>query len=134
MIAEKKLCCSCHQPMNGRTDKKFCNDYCRNTHHNQLNCDGNKQVRNINHQLRKNRRILETLLHPAKQIIKITRQKLLYKGFSFTYFTHTLTNKKGSSYFFCYEYGYLPVEEGGMIIIKRKDKKGQRNIEQGTEE
>ena len=130
MITVNKVCLSCSEPLRGRTDKKFCNDYCRNTHHNQLNCDGNKQVRNINHRLRKNRRILESLLHSAKQITKVSKQTLLYKGFSFHYFTHIQTNKKGSRYCFCYEYGYLLGEEDGVVIVRRKtDEYRARNDE-----
>ena len=77
-------------------------------------------MRNINHSLRKNRRILESLLQPARHLAKISRQKLYSKGFSFTYFTHSVTNKKGKRYHFCYEYGYWVLEEDTVIIIKKK--------------
>jgi len=120
MIAEIKVCLSCNKNLHGRIDKKFCNDYCRNTHNNRLNSDGNKYVRNINHSLRKNRRILESLLPNAQSITNTTKQKLHNKGFAFTYFTHTYSNKKGNTYYFCYEYGYLVLEKERVLVVRKK--------------
>uniref|UniRef100_UPI00374D4ADE DUF2116 family Zn-ribbon domain-containing protein n=2 Tax=Ferruginibacter sp. TaxID=1940288 RepID=UPI00374D4ADE len=60
-IAFKK-CLTCGKTIKGRTDKKFCDDYCRNGYNNQLKAGDNNYVRNINNALRKNRRILESLL------------------------------------------------------------------------
>ncbi len=119
MIAETKICLSCNRGLHGRTDKKFCNDYCRNTHHNQLNCDGNNYIRNTNHILRKNRRILESLLQPAKQIAKISRQALQSKGFSFQHFTDMNLNKRGTQFHFCYEYGYCMLAEEQVLVVKK---------------
>ena len=117
---ETKLCLICKKHLHGRTDKKFCTDYCRNTFNNHLNSDGNKLIRNINHSLRKNRRILESLLQPHPLIFKTSRQFLYNKGFSFTYFTHMVTNKNGCVYRFCYEYGYLILEGGDKVIVRKK--------------
>ncbi len=120
MIAETKVCNSCNKSLSGRVDKKFCNDYCRNTHNNRLNSDGNKYVRNINHSLRKNRRILESLLPGERSICNTTRQKLHSKGFVFTHHTHTCMNKKGNTYYFCYEYGYLVLERERVVVLRKK--------------
>ena len=57
-----KLCLNCNKPVKGRTDKKFCDDYCRNNYNNQLKSNTINLVRNINNALGKNRRILENLL------------------------------------------------------------------------
>ena len=32
MIVPPKLCLTCNKPVKGRTDKKFCDDYCRNNY------------------------------------------------------------------------------------------------------
>jgi len=128
MIAETKICLSCNRGLHGRTDKKFCNDYCRNTHHNLLNSDGNNYIRNTNRILRKNRRILESLLQPAKQITKISKQALQNTGFSFQYFTNRYINKKGTQFHFCYDYGYRLLEEEQVVVVKKKAR-GKKNIE-----
>ncbi|MEJ7681266.1 MAG: hypothetical protein WKG06_26145 [Segetibacter sp.] len=109
------------QTLKGRTDKKFCDDLCRNSYNNKLNSDSNAYVRNINNILRRNRRILEESLSASDEMAKITKQKMQERGFQFKYFTHTYTNKKGNVYYFCYEYGYLLLEGDWVLIVKRKE-------------
>ena len=47
-----------------------------------------------------------------KQKMQRTQKDTLIKeGFNPLYFTNVWKNKKGSRYFFCYEYGYLLKEE-----------------------
>lgn len=116
-----KLCLTCSKPLKGRTDKKFCDDYCRNNFNNQLKADNNNYVRNINNALRKNRRILEALLPDTEDMAKANKDRLLNKEFQFKYITHTYTNKKGNTYFFCYEYGYLPLENDWFLIVRRRE-------------
>jgi uncharacterized protein YjdB len=118
--AAVKQCLFCSNKITGRTDKKFCNDYCRNAYNNQLKSANSPAVRNINNTLIKNRRILETMLGEEK-MIKQLKEKLLTQGFNFKYFTHNYTNQKGNVYYFCYEYGYLPLEHDWFLIVKRKD-------------
>jgi hypothetical protein len=103
-------------------DKKFCNDYCRNTYNNHLNSDSNSYIRNINLNLRKNRRILESFL-PASQYRRIIpKHQLFGKGYRFKYFTHSYSNRKGKLFHFCYEYGYLLMEKDRVLIVRRKRK------------
>ena len=121
MLAEtKKLCLTCSKPIKGRTDKKFCDDYCRNNYNNQLKSNTINLVRNINNALGKNRRILENFFG-KEDMIKTTKDKLLEKGFQFKYITSTYTNKKGNVYFFCYDLGYLPLENDWYLLVKRKE-------------
>jgi hypothetical protein len=115
-----KTCMQCGKTLRGRADKKFCDDYCRNNYNNQLKAHANNYVRNINNALGKNRRILEDLLPLSEEMAKITKEKLLHQGFSFKYITHTYTNKKGNTYFFCYDHGYLPLDNDWYLIVRRK--------------
>ncbi len=123
MAAEVKprLCINCNKPVKGRTDKKFCDDYCRNNYNNQLKSSTINLVRNINNALGKNRRILENLFTEGEEMAKTNKSKLLQKGFQFKYITHTYTNKKGNVYFFCYDLGYLPLENDWYLLVKRKE-------------
>ncbi len=118
-LVEKK-CLACDKKLAGRADKKFCNDYCRNSFNNQLKSANSTLVRNINNALLKNRRILETVVG-AEEMTKLPKERLGQQGFNFKYFTHTYTNKKGNVYFFCYEYGYLPLEGDWYLVVRRKD-------------
>lgn len=118
---ESKACLTCGKTVRGRADKKFCDDACRNTFNNQVKADTNNYVRNINHALGKNRRILNELLPDTDEMAKTSMSKLLHAGFQFRYLTHTYTNKKGNTYFFCYDYGYLPLEKDWYLIVRRKE-------------
>jgi hypothetical protein len=115
---ETRKCEECGETIRGRIDKKFCSDLCRNAFNNKLNSDSNNFVRNINNILRKNRRILEELLHGEK--ITIPKQKMIDKGFNFSYHTNLSTTKTNNTYRFCYEYGYLPLENEIILIVKKK--------------
>ena len=118
---ELKTCLSCGKTVKGRSDIKLCDDYCRNNYNNLLKADSNNYVRNINNALKKNRRILEEVLPDTEGLAKTTRQKLLNSGFQFGYMTHTYTNKKGNTYYFCYEDGYLPLDNDWCLVVKRRE-------------
>ncbi|MEP7253841.1 MAG: hypothetical protein ABI683_15720, partial [Ginsengibacter sp.] len=74
MTAEnnRKLCLTCGKQVKGRTDKKFCDDYCRNNYNNQLKSNSTNLIRNVNNALGKNRRILESLIPGSEDIAKTT--------------------------------------------------------------
>jgi hypothetical protein len=113
-----KTCNQCNKIIRGRTDKKFCNDYCRNSHNNFLKSPINNLIRNTNNQLSKNRRILESFLSPSESFQKIKKEKMIQDGFSFQYVTTQKVNKRGTQYHFCYDYGYIVLDEDWCIIIK----------------
>ncbi|MEO7306229.1 MAG: hypothetical protein ABIR78_04665 [Ferruginibacter sp.] len=123
MVKQKeiKVCGLCEKPLKGRSDKKFCDDYCRAAYNNELKSASNNYIRNVNNALGKNRRILENLLPAGEQMAKTNQDKLLRAGFQFRYITHTYTNSKGKLYQFCYEYGYLPLENNWFLIVKRNE-------------
>ena len=116
---QEKSCLECGTEIFGRVDKKFCSDQCRNSYNNRLNSDSNNYVRNVHNVLRKNRRILEELNPGGKS--KTTRIKLTEKGFDFNYHTSTYTTKAGATYYFCYEYGYLPIDNGYFALVKKQE-------------
>ena len=113
-----RTCTACGKTVKGRSDKKFCDDYCRNAYNNQLKAADNNYVRSINNKLRRNRRILESLLSREEETILVSRDYLQQQGFMFNYCTHSYTNKKGDVYLFCYDYGYLPLANGCCLVVK----------------
>ena len=114
----KRKCIECGDDFIGRTDKKFCSDNCRSAYNNKLNKDANNFVRNINNILRKNRRILAELNPNGK--VKVHKDKLLDKGFKFSYFTNEYATKSGNVYRFCYDQGYLSLDNDFYTIVLRK--------------
>ena len=118
---EAKSCNFCGKTVKGRSDKKFCDDYCRAAFNNELKSAANNYIRNVNNALGKNRRILEGILLPGEQTAKANRDKLIEKGFQFKYHTHLYHTKSGNTYFYCYEFGYLPLENNWYLIVKKEE-------------
>ena len=120
---ETTSCLFCGKLLKGRIDKKFCDDYCRNNYNNQQKAKGSHSsyVRNINNALLKNRKILESILPTTEETAKANKDKLLNLGFQFKYLTHIYTTKTGKKYLFCYDYGYLPLENDWFLIVKKKE-------------
>ncbi|MGB4775731.1 MAG: hypothetical protein WBP45_11190 [Daejeonella sp.] len=118
-MSEERKCLDCNELVRGRTDKKFCNDQCRNNYNNRLNSTSGGLVRHINNVLRRNRRILEELNPEGKT--KVLKKKLVSKGFDFEHITSLYHTKTGKTYFFCYELGYLMLDELEVLLVKRED-------------
>ncbi len=109
-------CLECNEPFQGRSDKKFCSDYCRNTYNNKVNKDSKNLIRNTNNHLRKNYRILSQLNTTGKT--KVSRIKLLQQNFDFNLFTSIYTTKTGNIYHYVYDQGYLQLENDYFLLVK----------------
>lgn len=120
METSTRLCLECGKPLKGRIDKKFCDDYCRNAYNNKSKIEESTYVRKINQVLKRNRRILQELLG-NEGMIKQPKVNFINKGFQFQFHTHQYVNKKGNIYYFCYEYGFLPLEGDSYLIVKKKE-------------
>lgn len=121
---EEKVCLECGGKISGRADKKFCSDQCRVSYNNKLNRDETAYMNNVTNILRKNRRVLLELNTTGKT--KVSRDKLNDKGFDFNYFTSQYKTKDGTIYNFCYEQGYLPLENNWyLLVVKGESPKSQ---------
>ncbi len=109
-------CKHCGRAVKGRTDKQFCNDGCRNQYHNLRNSCQNNYMRQVNHLLQKNRRILASLFNTSSRTKIIAQQQLADQGFQFRYCTHETKTQEGAARF-CYEYGYLTLEGDVLLIL-----------------
>lgn len=114
----RKNCLECGEKLNGREDKKFCNDACRNSYNNKLNKTSTNLMRNINYILRKNYRILCDFNLEGKT--KIHRKKLSDAGFDFSLITSVYTTKADTTYYFVYDQGYMFLEDDWLILVKRR--------------
>ncbi|MCT4561521.1 MAG: hypothetical protein N4A41_09095 [Crocinitomicaceae bacterium] len=114
-----RQCLECETEVRGRKDRKFCSDYCRNTYNNRLNEDANTYVRRVNSILRKNRRILAELNPDGKKTVDSI--SLAEKGFNFHYYTNIYTTQKGAKYYFCYDQGYLRVDNDQCMLVVKQD-------------
>jgi len=115
----ERRCPVCGDLYHGRIDKKFCSDQCRNTYNNHLKRNEINYVRKVNQILSRNRRILSELNPDGK--ITVDKQKMLQKGFNFNYYTNVYTTKAGKNYFFCYDQGYLPIENDHYALVVKQE-------------
>jgi hypothetical protein len=114
-----RKCLECGDEIRGRVDKKYCSDHCRNAYNNKINKDSKNLIRNINNRLRKNYRVLDSFqLKEGKT--KTTRTRLIDRGFDFEFITNLYTTKKGTTYYFVYDLGYLPLDNDYYMIVKRE--------------
>ena len=114
-----KKCLECGDPVIGRDDKKFCEAQCRSAYNNRQNKEKNSFIRSINAILRRNRQILKELNPKGKS--KATKQLLMEKGFRFSYFTNEYRTKAGKVYRFCYDQGYLELDNEYYALVERQE-------------
>lgn len=113
-----EFCLECGDKILGRSDKKFCNDSCRNSYNNRQRKASTQELRKINDILRKNFCILRELPF-VDNIYKTNKPSLERLGFSFTYFTHIVTYKNGAEYRFIYSFGYKLGEDDFVLVVKK---------------
>ena len=53
--------------------------------------------------------------------MKTSQRKVSDKGYNFNYFTHIYTTKTGNKYYFCYEFGYIHLENDLLMVVKRSE-------------
>ena len=118
-MQDLKYCLHCGKELTGRSDKKYCDDYCRASHH---SLQGKEHLRsyisNINKILKKNRQIMLDLCPEDK--IKVQRADMIKQGFNFSYFTSIHKTEAGKYYYYCYEMGFLILSERSVLIVKNK--------------
>ncbi len=127
MTTASHICRQCgKQITRGRPDKKFCDEGCKNLFHNQEKLSELGEIRKIDLQLKKNRRVLIRLFGQGRPDALIERDQLLKAGFEFYYHTHYVTTRlKQHIFTFCYDYGYREVENGRYQIIKAFKESGR---------
>ncbi|QQT25868.1 hypothetical protein [Sphingobacterium spiritivorum] len=118
MKTAEKVCIECNNPLKGRSDKRFCDDGCRNNYNNRLNSDQTAFVRSINTILRKNRKILMDTLG-ANNKVKVNKTDLNDMGFQFDFFTHQYITTAGKVYYFIYEFGYLSLVQDQYLLVRK---------------
>ena len=116
-----RFCLACKKELKGRTDKKFCDAQCRSAYHNTSRPSHELSIQRINSDLRRNRSLLAHFCPSGKSTVD--KEVLSNLGYRFDIFTHIFPFTTGT-YFFCYEYGYLPILEKGtekMLIVHKQE-------------
>lgn len=113
-----KNCLACNKHIRGRTDKKFCDDYCRSAYNNKLAIKKNSQIRVITNALRKNRVVLEKWATKKRNPVNL--HELLTDGLNLIYFTQVINQPLSNPICYCYDYGYQLLPDNKCRIFKPK--------------
>ncbi len=115
------LCLYCKQPVFGRSDKKFCDDGCRNRFHAQAQRKRQWSepsfIGKINRTLMRNRKLMAQSIPRHQKNVVVLRTTLEEKGFNFKYFTSILQTQNGA-YHYCYEFGWLTIAPNKVLIVR----------------
>ena len=118
---EKEKCAECNKGLVGRSDKKFCDAYCRNSYNNKVKRADEKYIQEVNRIIRRNRRILRHLCPQGKAMVR--KEILDQLGYNYSHFSGIYRTKLGT-YYFCYDYGMSPLHEKTIPkarIIQKQD-------------
>lgn len=117
MIVDNRNCLYCGAVLSGRSDKKYCDDNCRNNHHYQLRKDDdNSCVKFVNAALMRNRDILKSLRFNTGCVVKV--KDLVNLNFNFELMTGIYKTRKGTEYKLIYDYAYRFVTENEVQLLK----------------
>lgn len=104
-----KTCPACQKEVVGRRDKVFCSPSCKSSYQYEQRLEHETFYFEVDRQLKKNLSILKRYNQVGKTTLR--KEVLLEQGFNPRFFTHYWKNQKGQVYLFCYEYGFLSLQE-----------------------
>lgn len=110
-MEHKRNCLACGQELKGRSDKKFCDVYCKSAYHYSRRRTSKNFYLKVDRQLKRNRKLLKYYNKAGK--VTIRAQTLIEQGFNPKFFTHYWKNRTGDVYLFVYEFGFLKRTENG---------------------
>src|SRR5690554_1929992 len=94
-----KKCLNCETLIVGRSDKLFCDGYCKSSFHYKKKKEKEKSLfKTIDNQIKTNRRLLKLFNKAGKAVIR--KEELIAEGFNPKYFTHFGKIKKET--FICF--------------------------------
>ncbi|MDP5082079.1 MAG: hypothetical protein NWP87_05430 [Winogradskyella sp.] len=118
-----KLCLQCSKVLDGRSDKKYCDTYCKSSYQYQKSKIETPQFyKRVDRQLKRNRQLLKQYNKSGTATIRANI--LQDEGFNPHFFTHFWKNKKNDVYLFVYEYGFLKKKVGNMdkyVLVRWQD-------------
>ncbi|MCB0395460.1 MAG: hypothetical protein KDD36_02325 [Flavobacteriales bacterium] len=112
----QRNCQQCHLPITGRSDKRFCDDACRNGYNNKRYATNRAEIRQVNRILARNRQILSSILEEGMALI--TREFLSRSGFSFDHCTGIYEDGHRQVRL-CYDYAYSSSQRHDQVELMK---------------
>lgn len=116
-------CIQCHKKMEGRADKKYCDNHCKSAYQYAKSKTKEKsRFQIVQNQLKINRKVLKRHNKIGKTTIR--KVELLKEGFNPKYFTNYWRTQKGEVYWFVFEYGFHQIKERNIdkyVLVQWQD-------------
>lgn len=104
-----KKCKECGLEFHGRLNQYFCSAKCRFDFNNSIARNNREGFNDILKILLRNREILKAIFETGTT--EIPKTDLQAKRYNFTYLTHQLKSEDSKNYIFCFEYGFLVLND-----------------------
>lgn len=109
-------CLNCDSELKGREGKRYCSDSCKSAYHYTQRKVNDSFYLKVDRQLKINRKLLKK--YNQSGFTTLRRSVMKEEGFNPKFFTHYWKNKKGQVYLFCYDYGFLEIENDKFLIVE----------------
>lgn len=116
------ICICCGETIKGRKDKIYCSPKCRSAAQYETRMLHEQFYLQVDRQLKTNRKILKRYNKSGYSTLR--KEKLIEEGFNPKYFTHYWKNSKGQVYLFCYDFGFLEIDQNGkkkLLLVEWQD-------------
>lgn len=111
----KRLCCVCDRPYNGRSDKIFCDDHCRNRYHAELRRHTKTAAQVKTKIMYKNYAILGLLMAGNARRMVVKKRELQRQGFNFEVVTGVRSSSLGLR-FDLFEFSYRFTANNNVVV------------------
>ena len=113
----ERHCLRCGTPFQGRIDKKFCCDDCRTDWNNERRRERDKKMREVNHILSANWKVLSDELRAGRS--RRPAAELAARNFNFQIYTTQERRFPGRRTYWCYNLAYRVSWSGSVRILTR---------------
>ena len=107
-----KKCPVCENEIIGRSGKVFCSLKCKSIDQYEKRQVEDAFFIQVDRQLKVNRKLLKK--YNRSGFTTLRKEQLEKEGFDSNFFTHYWKNSKGEVYLFCYDFGFLEIEQKGV--------------------
>jgi len=119
VIARRRKCPICKNPVLGRSDKKFCSVKCKTFYHQRLRQVTRSAAERIDKILHRNRSILLEIMGKRNVKLKVHRLVLEQKKFNFYHITHYSVNSSGKTYHYVYDFAWMSFSDDEVMIVRK---------------
>jgi len=113
-----RKCPVCGTDVKGRSDKIYCNVYCKNENHYKVRQKRLESILPVDDRLHHNYKLLCQYLQGKNRPVKVSKAELTELNFNFDFHTHFITNAKGQIYRCLYNLAWLQLSDNVILVVK----------------